>query len=282
MWRTVVAVLAGAILLIAVLIGSNLIGQRQQQTQAQSTRTAQTATAARQTAAAQTTATSATTPTTTATTTATTSASPTSTPVMSADMTTPPPPPAGAGTNVLTDPAPGCDQAQATWTKDNATGFACNSAGLPTITAQSSSQSACIEQPTTILADGYFEVIAQPQSGGAILAFREGNGQSSSTATVTTTNITGYFFKVDRSAGNYALARFDASGQATIVKQGHLPASLAPHFALGVLFKGGAITLYINGVQLDSATDTTFTSGYIGLCTDGMVTFSHAQAYTAS
>jgi hypothetical protein len=277
LWRTWVAVLAALILLVAVIVGSGLIAQQQGQRQAQATQTAQaaaaqhgpTATVAAQTAAA-------------ATATAV-FAFPTATGTapIGADVTIPPPPPDGAGTLVLRDPAPKCDQPTGpNWTKDDNTGFNCDSSGHPTLTAQSSSQSACIEQQTTVIGDGYLSAIADPQSGGATLAFRQGAGQTSSNGTATSTNVTGYLFKVDKAAGAFVLASVDAAGQATTIKGGTLPSQLAQHFAIGVLFKGSAITMFINGTQLATATDSAFGSGWIGLCGDGTVTYSDVQAFS--
>jgi hypothetical protein len=277
LWRTWVAVLAALILLVGVVGGPGLIAQHQRQAQAQATHTAQTAaaqngptrTALAQTAAA-------------ATATAVfTFPTATGTAAISADMTQPPPPPDGAGALVFQDPAPTCDQPTGpVWMLDNDTSVNCGTAG-PTLSAQSPPVSACIEQPTAIIADGYVSAIANPRSGGATLAFREGTGQITGTGTAATTNVTGYLFKVDATNDAFVLASVDAAGHATMIKGGSLPLPLAQHFAISVLFVGSTITMYINGTQIATADNATYSHGYFGICTDGVVAFSDVQAYSA-
>ncbi len=279
--RTWVAVLAALILLLGVVGGSGLVAQHQRQLDAQATQTEQTEqTVAAQRGPAQTVAAQ-----TAAVATATAAFNfPTATGTASigADMTMPPPPPDGAGTLALQDPIPTCDQPKGpTWTVDENTSTpTCTGSGV-TFSAQSPTASACIEQQTTMIADGYLSAIADPQSGGVTLAFRQGTGQTSTNGTATTTNVTGYLFKVDKSANGFVLASVDATNHVTQIKGGTLPDQLAQHFAIGVLFKGSAITLYINGTELDTAADSAFTHGWIGLCTDGTVTYSDVQAYNA-
>ncbi|MBF6589838.1 MAG: hypothetical protein IVW57_04810, partial [Ktedonobacterales bacterium] len=268
--------------LIGVVAGSGLVAQHQRQLDAQATHTAQTAGTgnANATAQAQARATAAARAAAAATATAVfTIPTATGTAALGDDVTTPPPPPDGAGTLVLSDPAPTCDQPIGPhWTTDNATKLTCDSAGHTVVTAQSSSQSACIGAMGTVIKDGYFSVIANPQSGAVILAFRQSNGQSNGT----TVNIAGYLFQVDRANGTYGLFKLDAAEQVTTIKQGSLPGPLAQHFAVGALFKGGTLSLYINGQPLDTATDATFTQGWVGLCTDGTTTYRDVQAYSAA
>lgn len=279
--RTWIAALAAAVLLVGVVGASGLLSGHQQQTNAQATQTAQaqagaqagataranaSATAAAQTAAAATAAASLTVLTATGTAT------------LDADVMVPPPPPSGAGALVLQDPAPTCDQPQGpTWIKDNATNVTCDASGHPLVAAQTANQSACIEQQATVITDGYLSAIVAPQSGGAILSFRAAVGQTTGNAH----NVSTYYFKVDRSQGVYGFFKINAAGQPTTIKSGGLASPLAQHFAMGALFKGSAITLYINGQQIAAATDATFTQGWIGLCTDGAVTYSNVQAFKA-
>jgi len=50
--------------------------------------------------------------------------------------------------------------------------------------------------------------------------------------------------------------------------------------ALSVLFKGDAITLYVNGKQAGTATDSTYTQeGWMALCTEGDTAFQAAQLF---
>jgi serine/threonine protein kinase len=290
-WRTLVAVLAAGILLIGVIGGSGLVAQHQRQLNAQATQTAQSIGAAHAaaTARAQAQATAAAQTAIAATATATFEV-PTSTATIppASDVTTPPAAPSGAGTLLVSDPRPTCDQPSGpTWLTDNATSATCDQAGFPVVAAQSATQSACIElttqgtgsqaQPLNVK-DGYFSAIADAQSGGAILAFRVGNGQT----TGSTTNHTAYFFKVDKANKGYALARIGADGQATILKQDALSVALGQHFALGALYQGGSITLYVNGQQIAALSDTTFTQGWVGLCTDGTTQYRDIQVYSAS
>jgi serine/threonine protein kinase len=286
LWRTWVAVLAALILLVAVIGASGLVARHQRQLNAESTQTAQAGTtaqahasqAASQTAAAATATAIFKVPTATATM------------PIAADDTTPPPAPTGAGTLLISDPAPSCDQpAGPDWVKDNNTNVVCDGAGFPTISAQSSSSAACVEltqanqgtaTPAAALnvANGYFAAIADTQGGTAILAFRVGNGQT----TGSTTNRTEYQYVIDKANNIYALGSIDATGKGTVVKQGALPARPNTHFAMGVLFNGSAITLYLNGQQIATTTDSTFTQGWVGLCTTGTTEFRDAQIYQAS
>lgn len=287
LWRTGVAALAAVLLLGGVVGASGLLALHQRQIAAQSTATAQAlattqaraaATFAGATAQAQTQAQAHETAAAQTVAAATAFAIPTATATanIGGDMTSPPQPPADVGSQVLNDPAPTCDQpAGPTWKVDTQTQVTCNSAGYPTVRAQSTTQLACIEQQSTTLANGYFSAIASPESGGVILAFRENAGQTSGN----TTTVSGYLYKVDRTNDAYGLFAISASGTAMTIKVGQLTTPLASDFSAGVQFSGSQMALYINGQKIDTASDSTFTQGWLGLCSDGTVTFRDAQAY---
>ncbi len=92
--------------------------------------------------------------------------------------------------------------------------------------------------------------------------------------------VPGYYFTVVPSANTYTLAVGDAHGTLNPLTSGTLRANLAAHFALGAQYKGSAITLYVNGVQIAQTTDSTYTSGAVGLCSSASATFKDVQVYS--
>ncbi len=260
------------VLLVALVGGGGLLAQRQQQINAQATQTANAQTAqgratasasavrATQTAAAQI-------PTATAQ------------PTTGSDVTSPPPAPDGvAATPVLSDLTPTCDGV-ATWVTDvPSTTVQCRGDGWVTVTTDTASNPlGCIEQQTTKLADGYTSVLVNPDKGRVVLGFRESLGQSVGNNTF---RVLGYYFLVDPAQQTFQLYKTDDSGNTTSITSGAIGTKLAAHFALGVLFKGEAMTLYVNGQQVGTASDSTYTQeGWMALCTEGSTAFRAAQLY---
>ena len=125
--------------------------------------------------------------------------------------------------------------------------------------------------------------IAQPVSGSVVLGFRQGNGNPVGGSTATpgdTFNITGYYFQIDTATNTYAIYSVDADGgKHPVVNTASLNGTLNTHFAVSVLYKGGQITPYINGIALPSVTDTTIASGWMALCTSGETIYTNAIMY---
>jgi eukaryotic-like serine/threonine-protein kinase len=273
--RTWVAVLAAVVLLIALVGGGGLLAQRQQQLNAQAAQTATASTVSgRATASA-----SAVRATRTA---AAQIPTATAQPTAGSDVTSPPPAPDGvAATPALSDLTPTCDGG-APWVTDvPSTKAQCRSDGWVTVTTDTPTNPlGCIEQQTTKLADGYASVLVNPDKGRVVLGFRESLGQSVGDNTFT---VLGYYFLVDPSQQAFQLYKTDDSGKTQSITSGSIGTKLAEHFALGVLFKGDAITLYVNGQQVGTGTDSTYTQeGWMALCTEGDTAFRAAQLYPLS
>jgi hypothetical protein len=59
-----------------------------------------------------------------------------------------------------------------------------------------------------------------------------------------------------------------------------LPTTPGQTFALGVAFKGSQLTFYVNGQQIGTATDSSFTTGWTGICAwQGSSSFRDAQVF---
>lgn len=289
--RTWLAVAAAVVLLAGALGGAGLLHQHQQQVVAQQTQTA----TARSTTHAGTTVTVSVTAQPDVTTStqagatqtaiaaiqaATAAANfPTATATadISTDVTSPPPAPSPASTIVFADAAPKCHGDIPAWTVDNSTQVVspCPANGVE-IVAQSQSVLGCIEQKSSsIPKDAFISVLVTPKSGLPVLSFRL-NAVSSGTPTVLSG--TGYFYQVDPKNANYLLYTFDTASHT--ITSGSLPAAPAADFAMGVLVQGNQITLYVNGQPLGAPmSDTTYTSGWIAICTTGDTIFRDVQVY---
>ena len=286
--RVWLALLAAIVLLVGIVGAGGLLVRQQQNQQAQQTRTAQqtagaqaNSTTAAQTAVAAITATAAAaqvTPIGTAT------ATPTG---IGQDVTTPLPPPSGVdstASNVkISDPSPFCPQDQqptTPWQKSSNVATSCPGGGGNGVdlTATDSTHLGCIQRKDVPQDDGYVAAIAQPASGAVVLGFRQGEGNTSGGLT----NITGYYFQINPAGKTYQIFKVDGNGTATnlMPTDGALNGTLAAHFEVGVLYQGSQITPYINGIKLPSVTDTSFTSGWMALCTSGISGASGETTYT--
>jgi tRNA A-37 threonylcarbamoyl transferase component Bud32/cytoskeletal protein RodZ len=277
--RVWLALLAAAVLLVGIVGAGGLIMQRQQEQQrAQQTQTAhaaQTRTAgATQTAAAATATAVAGQKTPIPTATATPSG-------ISDDVTVPPAPPSGVDPDPaharISDPSPFCGQGAATpWEKSNNAATACpnGDSGGVDLTATVGDKLACIQRKTPTQTDGFVTAIAQPVKGSVVLAFRQGEGNTSGEQV----HIKGYYLQIDPAGKTFQIYKVDADGNVAKVTDGTLSSDLNKHFAVGVLYKGDQITPYINGVSLGTVTDSSFTSGWMGLCTtpEGETIYSNA------
>ena len=283
--RVWLVLLAAVVLLVGIVGAGGYIISQQGKQFAQQTQTAQTATAnAQATSAVQT----------SVALTATAGVTPNITPFATAtatpngigdDVTTPPPPPSGIPTTlILSEPSPTCNGAGSTWVKSSDTDVSCPDGGGVQIKATAPSALACIQQQTTKPDDGYLTAIAQPPNGQTsqqtpntvVLGFRQAPGNAQGNQF----NVTGYYYAVNPDNNTYALYTVDSDGKTQSLANGSLGANLAHHFAVGVLYQGSQITLYINGIKVAAQTDTTFKTGWISLCTQGTMTFSKAQVYS--
>ena len=80
----------------------------------------------------------------------------------------------------------------------------------------------------------------------------------------------------------YELFQLDKQGHSHPVGDiGTFSKPLAPHFALSLQFKGSQFTLYVNGNQVQSFTDSAIVgAGWVGLCTvQGSSTFKNAELF---
>ncbi len=294
--RILIALLAAALLFIGLLAAPGLLNAQQQAMKAQQTQTA----AARTAAARVTTGVTPTvgvTQTVAATVTPTATISPTATPAIiptatapadfNTDMGSPPPSPPGTGAQQLADVSPLCDAPPGpNWVIDNQTSFTCvaSANGGVTVTAKASPELGCLEQQAVSTSNSYIDALVAPGSQDVALGFRLGPKATGSSIAAPSA---GYYFKVSPASNTYELLKVDSHGVATPI-QGPLPIPngefLAAHFALGATFKGGSITLYINGKKIDPAppSDGTFSSGSMGLCTSGNATYKDAQIYAFS
>jgi hypothetical protein len=160
------------------------------------------------------------------------------------------------------------------WVLVDQTGITCvaSSDGGVTVAAKAAPRLGCIQQQTAAPASGYVDALAAPGSGNVVLGFRlAANGGRA-----------GYYFSVNPASNAYDLYRLDKDGNKSEIKSDTLPKTLAAHFDLGASFNGGSIALYINGNRIAQASDTTFSSGAMGLCSDGSATFRDARIFAAA
>jgi hypothetical protein len=266
--RLLITALTAVLLVVAAAGGTFLIRQQQDQQSAQATQTAQAAL----------TATAGVTPT------ATQIASlpqcaPGTTLRVTDDATCVPPPPTSVGTPpLLNATAPTCDASGTNWTLLDNTTKTCNaqvSLSLAT-TSPTVKALACIEDFDLSSGDGYASVYVTSGSGNPVIAIRQAKVQQGGGAFT----VSGYYLKVDPHAGQYIFNTIDSNGVSNTSSPNSLAGPLAQHFVLGVLYQGHSFTFYVNGVDVGTATDSTFTTGGFGLCVDqGSATYRTAQVF---
>jgi hypothetical protein len=278
-------VLLAAVLLAAGAFGGIQLLQRQQPQQltaAQQTQTAQAAQAS-------------TGPTATATLPSVTQSplptiavcAPGATPGPGAAACVPPPPITVTGAE-LQDPVPACDGAES-WTVENNTQKTCASSGVTIApTDASSSTLACLDARQLNVPTGYMVALVTRSSGGVALGFRESLGNATDNGS--SHFVAGYYLLLLPSSGaanapldHYELLALDAGGKSNEIGSAtSLPATPAQTFAVGVTFTGSQLTFYVNGQKVGTATDTMFTTGWMGLCTyQGQSSFADAQVWAS-
>lgn len=192
-----------------------------------------------------------------------------------------PAPPVPVGQPLLADHSPNCDTQGQTlyqWRATTATTSNCPSGGGLSLTATSPQHTlACMNAQAVTTVDGYLGATVERGAGNAVLAFRQANGSGS------TFNISGYYFTVgqgEATAPLYALYTIDTNGKSHTLRDGTISQSIANPLNIGMELKGAQITLYVNGTQIDSVSDSTFSQGgYVGVCTTGTAVFSDVALY---
>ena len=268
--RIAITLLAAVLLLVGVLGGAEYLSH--QTTTGQQTNTVPPGSTAMASAPA-------------ATSTATTTAAAEMTPCVgtpSSQQDCFPTPPVPVGKPLLADHSPTCpSRPEYGWQGTNFTTTSCAPAGGLALTATSQKALACVNaQAAAVTAsDGYVSTTVAPTSGQAVLAFREAKGSSGDTF-----NITGYYFSIVQPASaapEYVLYTVDAAGNThNIISPATLSTPLGSSFTMGSAFSGSHITLYLNGTQLASTDDSTYSqAGWIGVCTTGSAVFRDVQLY---
>ena len=197
----------------------------------------------------------------------------------------PPPFPVPVGTPLISSRVPYCPGDSTAWTaSDGAVPDCATNKNQLLLAPKSSTQLACVNAQGVPTTDGYATVLAAPQStagssGNIVLAFRQSEGNSFN-GTPDTFHIKGYYFEVIPGTNQYALYTSDASGKQATISSNPISGTLPAQFALGAAFHGSQIDLFINGQRLVTVNDSTFSTGWMGICADhGQVGFSDAQLY---
>lgn len=268
--RLWLAALAAVVLLVAVIGVGDYISIQQAQSAEIATKTAQAG--ATQTQQARVTATTA--PTRSPTT------APTATPVLPTATTGPSTLPPGVGSQVFASVAPTCDNATTpVWSADGVTPN-CASTTQVGLTAANAGTIACLSTKAVSQNNGYIQTTVDPQSGKAELGVRQGVGTPT---TGTSYNITGYYLAIDTTTNHYIIYSVDAAGKTTTLQDLPLQGAPLPHpFTFGLMFNGTSLTPYVNGLAYASVTDSSFTNGWVAICTDGSGSFSNVNLYGMS
>ncbi|HZC76281.1 MAG TPA: hypothetical protein VE258_00950, partial [Ktedonobacterales bacterium] len=211
-------------------------------------------------------------------------------PDASSDVQCLPSPPAGVGKVVLAEASPSCPGGAggaAGWQKESFVDVTCPSDGDVKITstaAAGSTNLACLDARGVSATDGFLTVLVTRGTGSVALGFRESLGDSSGSSG---NNITGYYIVLSPGSDpaqliQYQLFQLDKQGHSHLVGAiGTFAKPLAPHFALGLQFKGTTFTLYVNGNQVQSFTDSAIGgAGWVGLCAlQGGSTFKNVELF---
>ena len=197
-----------------------------------------------------------------------------------------PSPPVAVGSALLAEASPSCQGGTAGWQKESFVMTACGDAGV-TITSTApptATNLACLDARGVTTTDGFLTVLVARGTGGVALGFRENLGDSSGSGS---NYIAGYYMVLSAGSGQssltqYQLFRLDAQGHSHDVGSiGTFSTPLAAHFALGLQFKGGQFTLYVNDNRVESFSDSAVGSaGWVGLCAlQGGSTFKKVELF---
>lgn len=184
----------------------------------------------------------------------------------------------------VSDPAPTCysGSGATSWTPASNTNIAC--AGVDGVSIQPTAASGvlgCLFAQNATTTSGYASMFVYPSgSGSAVLGILQNEVPTGAT----TYNVDGYFLKIVGGASpHYVFDKVDNQGKSTTITSGAISSSLAAHYVVGVLYNVGSFTFYINGQSIGTASDSTYTSGWLSLCADGgPVAVKDALLYKAS
>jgi serine/threonine protein kinase len=183
----------------------------------------------------------------------------------------PNPPSSITSAAMVSDAAPTCDSPTpaTTWTAASNTSKNCLQGGLGGVNVQPTTANAlgCLFAQDANTTSGYATMLVKPGSGGAAVL---GILQNKVTTSGSSYNVTGYFLKIVGGASpQYQFYTVDGQGNSSTVTSGAIADSLAADYNVSVLFGQGNFTLYINGQQIGTAPDSTYTSGWLSLCAQG-------------
>ncbi len=180
--------------------------------------------------------------------------------------------PPGTGTLVLDDPLSNNTKGYQ-WEEGSRDGGYCTFTGgaYHSIILQAGFFHSCLALATHFT-DFAFEVQATIVSGSSSgIVFR---------ADRATTHL--YYFIIDKNGNYYLKVYFDKFGNSSIVASGSSPAIHASGSNLiGVVAQGNNISLYVNRQPIKSVSDSTFSSGQVGVVAlAGEVAFSNAKVWS--
>ena len=285
--RILVTALAAVLLLVAIIGGLYLANQNQGQPSASGTPTVTATTSAP-------TATSTTMPTGSPTVTVGHGTPPVGPPPptvvfctqplqVSDDATCTPHPPSAIPASTqptVSDASPTCLTNATAWTKATSTSTGC--AGSDGVIIQPTANAlGCLFAQQATATSGFASMFVKPADGSSAVLGILQNQVSTGGGNFL---VDGYYLKIVAGASpQYVFYKVDTQGNNSVITSGAVSGSLAQHFVVGVLFGQGNFTLYINGQQIGTASDSTFTSGWLSLCAQsGSVAVKDALLYPGS
>jgi tRNA A-37 threonylcarbamoyl transferase component Bud32 len=179
----------------------------------------------------------------------------------------PRPPSAITSQPILFAPAPSCD-GQGSWTVAQSTNRDCSQRGTEGVVIAPTQPNAlgCVYAQSAITTSGYASILVHPSSGGDVV-LGVLNSQSGGSGNVF--YITGYYLQISAAQQSYRFYKELSGGEIDTIATNTLSGPLAAHFVVSVLYGGGNFTFYVNGNQVGTATDPTFTQGWLSLCASG-------------
>lgn len=266
--RLWLAALAAVVLLVAVIGVGDFVNIQRTQAEESAAKTAQARAALTQTAQVS--------PTTATTVSPTTAV--TVTPAGPTPTTAPNVLPPGVGSAVFTSAAPTCDGASSpTWSKDGVTPT-CVGATQVSLAAAQAGSLACLSAQGARQQNGYAQTTVDPQTGKAEIGVRQDVGNTSGSTFI----IKGYYLAIDTTTNHYIIYAVDAAGKAITLQDAPLNGAPPHPFTFGLMFNGSSLTPYVNGQAYPSLTDTTFSNGWMAICSDGSASFSNVGLYNLS
>ncbi|HEX6799243.1 MAG TPA: protein kinase [Ktedonobacterales bacterium] len=182
----------------------------------------------------------------------------------------------------VSDPAPTCLSNTVAWTTATSTTTGCAGSDGVIIQPTSSTATGCLFAQQATTTSGYASMLVKPSDGSsAVLGILQNKVPPGSNIY----RVDGYYLAVTGGASaTWAFIKVDDQSKSTTLASGNIASpGLAQHFVVGVLFSQGSFTLYINGQQIGTASDSTITSGWLSLCAQsGPVAVKDALLYPGS